>query len=64
MCAFAIYIMNIGGSTYVPPFTIADYKYIPYTFSTMCTRLYTLGVRDHCDSPCTNSQSPYVASSR
>ena len=36
-----------GGSTYVPPFTIANYKYIPYTFGNTCTRLYTLGVRDH-----------------
>ena len=47
-----------GGSTYVPPFTIADYKCIPYTFGTTCTRLctytsecgtrlYTLGVRVH-----------------
>ena len=48
MCAFVIYIiMYVGGSTYVPPFTIAEYKYIPYTFGTTCTRLYTLGVRDY-----------------
>ena len=37
-----------GGSTYVPPFTIVDYKYIPYTLGTTCTRLYTLGVRYEC----------------
>ena len=60
--------MYVGsGSTYVPPFTIADYKYIPYTLGTTCTRLYTLGVRDHRGSQYTISVTclpPYVASSR
>ena len=30
-----MYVGGGGGSMYVPPFTIADYKYIPYTVGTL-----------------------------